>query len=152
MTTATVEFPAGVSFYRAKDLAVCMRWPDPEGGLNLQSLQAWLEENCAPGTDADVIEDGMSGAILTVVLRPPTSYGVPDTRTTGRRFRLVRHHDVSGVSGIGVVAHGVEWPDGSVSMRWFVPGIPSSFANWDSIEAVEQVHGHHGRTEVEWID
>jgi hypothetical protein len=81
-----------------------------------------------------------------------TATVVADTRTTGRRFRLVRHQDVSGVSGTGVVAHGVEWPDGTVSMRWAVPGLPPSFANWESLEAILAVHGHQGKTEVEWID
>lgn len=69
-----------------------------------------------------------------------------------RRFRLVRHEDVSKVSGVGVVAHGVEWPDGTVSMRWIIPGLPSGFANWESVEAVLAVHGHRGKTDVEWID
>lgn len=152
MTATAVEFPDGVSFYRAKDLEVWLRWPKPEGGLALQSLQSWLDDNCGPGTDADVITDSMSGAIITVVLQPPTSYSVPDHRTAARRFRLLRHEDVSGVSGTGVVAHGVEWPDGTVSLRWSVPGLPPSFANWECLEAILTVHGHQGKTEVEWID
>lgn len=78
--------------------------------------------------------------------------GTSNGAVAARRFRLVRHEDVSGVSGVGVVAHGAQWPDGTVSMRWMVPGLPSSFATWDDIEAVENVHGHHGKTEVEWID
>lgn len=72
--------------------------------------------------------------------------------TTGRRFRLFRHEDVSGVSGVGVVAHGVQFPDGTVAMRWATPGLPPSGAFWDSIEAVEAVHGHSGKTVVEWVD
>jgi len=147
--TAVAEFPAGVSFYRAKDLDVWLRWPNPEGGVSVQSLQSWLEDNCAFGVDADVIEDRMSGAIITVVLRGSESFSGP---VVARRFRLIRHEDVSGVSGTGVVAHGVQWPDGAVSMRWGVPGLDPSYANWDSIEAVERVHGHQGKTDVEWID
>jgi hypothetical protein len=72
--------------------------------------------------------------------------------TTGRLFRLVRHHDVSGVSGTGVVLHGVQWPDGSVSGRWAVPGLPPSSGHWDRIEDVERLHGHQGQTVVEWVD
>lgn len=71
---------------------------------------------------------------------------------TGRRFRLWRHEDVSGVSGVGVVAHGVQWPDGTVAVRWATPELPPSTAVWEGIEAVERVHGHGGKTEVEWID
>lgn len=66
------------------------------------------------------------------------------------RFQLARHVDPSGVSGLGVVAHGVQWPDGTVSLRW--AGVDAAFANWDSIEAVERIHGHGGLTVVEWID
>lgn len=69
-----------------------------------------------------------------------------------RRFRLVRHHDVSGVSGIGAVAWGIEWPDGTVTIRWCVPDKPASTVNWDNIEAVQTIHGHNGLTELEWID
>lgn len=72
--------------------------------------------------------------------------------TTSRRFRLVRHRDPSGVSGVGVVAHGVQWPDGSVGMRWMIPGLPSSHATWDDIAHVVAIHGHQGATEVEWVD
>jgi hypothetical protein len=72
--------------------------------------------------------------------------------TSARRFRLVRYEDVSGVSGIGVVAHGVQWPDGTCALRWAVPGLDPSTAHWESIEAIGRTHGHHGKTEVEWID
>lgn len=67
-----------------------------------------------------------------------------------RCFQLVRFKDPSGVSGTGVVAYGVEWPDKTVSLRW--QGADPAFANWGSIEAVERVHGHGGLTVVEWID
>ena len=67
-----------------------------------------------------------------------------------RRFRLRRTVDVSGVSGTGIVAEGVEFTDGSVAMRW--PGESPSTAVWPSIEAVIAIHGHGGTTTVEWLD
>lgn len=67
-----------------------------------------------------------------------------------RRFELFRHVDKSGVSGTGVVAEGVEWSDGSVSMRWL--GEDPAFANWSGLQGVINVHGHNGATEVRWID
>jgi hypothetical protein len=73
-------------------------------------------------------------------------------KVTGRRFRLIRHEDVSQVSGVGVVAHGVQFPDGPCALRWSTPGMPPSTAVWESIEAIEAVHGHQGKTEVDWID
>lgn len=147
----TCQLPDGAKFSRNDAGDVMVDWRTPENWEQSQSLDGWLQDNCVPGTEAQVIENG-AGEICLVDLQPPTSYGVPDTRTCARRFRLVRHQDVSGVSGTGVVAHGVEWPDGTVSMRWSVPGLPAAFANWDGIEAIMQVHGHEGATEVEWID
>ena len=67
-----------------------------------------------------------------------------------RRFQLFRKTDPSGVSGTGIVAMGVQWPDSTVSLRWLGPD--AAFANWQSIEAVERIHGHGGQTVVEWYD
>lgn len=67
-----------------------------------------------------------------------------------RRFRLVRHEDVSGVSGTGPVAEGAVWSDGRVAVHW-TSDAPATTV-WDDIESVERVHGHGGRTVVEWID
>lgn len=39
-------------------------------------------------------------------------------RSTARRFHLVRAEDVSGTSGVGTVAEGVEWSNGWVSLHW----------------------------------
>ncbi len=67
-----------------------------------------------------------------------------------RRFQLVRIVDVSGVSGTGVVADGIEWPDGTVVIRW--RGSVPSTACWASTKAAMTVHGHNGATVLEWID
>lgn len=67
-----------------------------------------------------------------------------------KRFYLLRREDETGVSGTGIVALGVQFPDGRCVMRWLTN--PSSFGVYDSIEDVEKIHGHGGRTVVEWID
>jgi len=67
-----------------------------------------------------------------------------------RLFELYRHRDVTGKSGTGVVAHGAQWPDGTVSVRW--AGATASFSNWDSLDVLVAVHGHEGATEVRWLD
>ena len=83
-----------------------------------------------------------------------------------RRFELHRDTDVSGVSGTGVVADGVEFPDqltvrfddgqhltlpaGWVRLTW--RGESSSTALWPSVGDVEKVHGHNGATRVVWVD
>uniref|UniRef100_UPI001F45F49A hypothetical protein n=1 Tax=Streptomyces sp. NRRL F-5135 TaxID=1463858 RepID=UPI001F45F49A len=67
-----------------------------------------------------------------------------------RRFHLQRNHDVTGVSGTGIVAHGVLWPDGTVSVRW--AGDRPSTVAWDRIADAEHVHGHGGHTVIVWDD
>lgn len=68
---------------------------------------------------------------------------------TLKTFRLVRTEDVSGVSGTGTVAMGVVFPDGHAAMRWTV-GDHRSTVTWDSVESIEAVHGHGGRTTIQW--
>jgi len=69
---------------------------------------------------------------------------------SSRRFRLIRHHDVSGVSGTGPVAEGVQFTDGAVALRWY--GDYPTTTVWDAIESVIAIHGHAGATEIEWLD
>lgn len=70
--------------------------------------------------------------------------------TTARRFVLVRHTDFGGVSGTGIVADGCEFPNGKVAVAW--RGKRPSVAIYDSMLAVEDVHGHKGATEVRFVD
>lgn len=72
-----------------------------------------------------------------------------------RRFKLVRKVDVSGISGTGVVAEGIEFSDGVVALRWLSLGLdhPTSVVFHDNgIESVERIHGHAGATTVRWED
>jgi hypothetical protein len=67
-----------------------------------------------------------------------------------RRFQLIRHIDESGVSGTGIVAEGVEFSNGWAAMTWLTQY--SSIAFYPSMEYVQQIHGHGGKTEVHWLD
>ncbi|MFJ4418300.1 hypothetical protein [Streptomyces sp. NPDC088925] len=69
---------------------------------------------------------------------------------SSRRFHLQRHRDITGVSGTGIVALGVLWPDGTASVRWL--GDRPSTVFWDSMDDAEAVHGHGGATEIVWDD
>lgn len=69
------------------------------------------------------------------------------------RFTLVRDVDLTGVSGTGVVAEGVQFTDGRVATRWLPPlRGPAQTCVWDSLEHVLMVHGHSGTTRLVWID
>jgi hypothetical protein len=67
-----------------------------------------------------------------------------------RRFHLERDEDISGVSGTGDVAEGVEFDDGVTVIRWRGPD--RSTVVWDGMEAARRVHGHDGRTRFEYDD
>lgn len=66
-----------------------------------------------------------------------------------RTFHLIRSHDVSGVSGTGVVAEGVVFTGGVVVVRWLSKQ-PSTnvYAN---VEDVLRIHGHEGSTKIEFL-
>lgn len=63
-----------------------------------------------------------------------------------RAFRLYRIEDVSGVSGTGIVAQGVEFDDGTAALRWLTEY--RSTVLYDSLDTLEKIHGHDGRTVV----
>lgn len=67
-----------------------------------------------------------------------------------RRFYLQRVRDVTGISGTGRVADGVEFPDGTCVVRW--RGDTPSTVVWPNAGAVERIHGHGGSTLVVWVD
>jgi hypothetical protein len=69
-----------------------------------------------------------------------------------RTFRLVRTVDVSGVSGTGDVAEGVEFSDGTVALRWLSQWPTSVVFHDRGIEAVEAIHGHGGATRIVYDD
>lgn len=65
-----------------------------------------------------------------------------------RTFKIVRREDVSGVSGTGLVAEGVQFHDGQVVVSWF--GRFHTLEIAPSMEDVEAIHGHGGRTFIVW--
>ena len=75
-----------------------------------------------------------------------------------RPFALVRTEDPSGVSGCGVVAAGVIWPDRRAAMLWGTrppagQGLPvRQVTLWDDIAEVERIHGHNGATRLSCRD
>jgi hypothetical protein len=67
-----------------------------------------------------------------------------------RLFLMVRDEDVTGVSGTGVVAEGVEFTDGTTVIRWRTESGPQSTVVWDVLADARKVHGHDGRTRFEF--
>lgn len=68
-----------------------------------------------------------------------------------RRFVLQRDVDVSGVSGTGVVAEGVQFSDDTAVVRW-IAGDHRSTVVWADVASLEAIHGHGGATRIVWLD
>ena len=67
-----------------------------------------------------------------------------------RTFTLIRTEDLTGVSGTGAVAEGVEFGDGRCVLSWMTR--IRSMAIYESIEDLILIHGHEGLTEVVFND
>lgn len=65
-------------------------------------------------------------------------------------FTLVRDVDVSGVSGTGVVAEGIEFSSGVVALMWLSQWPTSVVFHERGMDSVEAIHGHNGATRIVW--
>lgn len=74
-------------------------------------------------------------------------------------FTFVRNEDITGISGTGAVAQGVEFDDGTVVVRWFElnedspnykRGVRATTVVFPNITAVMALHGHMGATQLIW--
>jgi hypothetical protein len=64
-------------------------------------------------------------------------------------FELRREEDETGVSGTGVVAHGVIFESGQCVMSWRTEH--TSIAVYESIEKIIAIHGHDGKTKAHQV-
>ena len=76
-----------------------------------------------------------------------------------RRFLLQRIEDESGVSGSGFVAEGIQFTDGLCALTWrYVNGKRVAIGDWSSVavypslDKLNRIHGHGGKTLVRFID
>src|SRR5688572_3581819 len=67
-----------------------------------------------------------------------------------KTFIVYRIEDVSGVSGTGVIAEGVEFHDKQVAVSWF--GKHQIVEVCRDIETWLAVHGHAGKTRLDWYE
>lgn len=67
-----------------------------------------------------------------------------------RRFLLNRKEDVSGVSSVGLVAEGVQFSEGKCVLVWRTEH--KSTAIYENVSDLIAIHGHNGKTVIEWID
>ena len=70
------------------------------------------------------------------------------THSRPRTFKIVRFEDVSGVSGVGVVAEGCLFHDGQAVLSWF--GRHHTIEVAPDIQDIIAIHGHGGKTKLIW--
>lgn len=61
-------------------------------------------------------------------------------------FWLNRLRDVSGTSGVGIVAEGVQFSNGTCAITW--KSRIKTVCIFQSLQEVEAIHGHDGATEI----
>lgn len=73
-----------------------------------------------------------------------------------RRGLVIRSKDVTGISGLGVIAEFTVFSDGATVWRWLggPPQDQPKFEFYDKpgIDPFVQISGHGGNTEIVWID
>jgi len=67
-----------------------------------------------------------------------------------KRFNLNRIEDETGTSGVGVIAEGIVFTDGTTVLRWL--SAHPSIVVYGSFTDMETIHSHGGKTEVIWRD
>lgn len=67
-----------------------------------------------------------------------------------RLFVLERTEDESGVSGVGIVAEGVEFTNGTCSLSWLTNA--HLVGVYPNIKELERIHGHGGKAKVVFIN
>ncbi|MEU6191341.1 hypothetical protein [Nocardia sp. NPDC047038] len=74
----------------------------------------------------------------------------PSGESPTRRWELHRKTELTGESAVAVLAHGVEFPDGTAAMR--TSGFPAITTALESTSHAEILDGYHDRTRVIWTD
>ena len=70
-------------------------------------------------------------------------------QSNAKIFVLERTEDISGTSGVGVVAEGVEFSNGTCVLHWISQ--LESIEICANMHVVDAIHGHEGRTKVRYL-
>ncbi|NML55331.1 hypothetical protein HHL19_16295 [Streptomyces sp. R302] len=101
-----------------------------------------------PCIDGDHCGESAHCPPITTAPSLDSALPLPDIQF-GRPFVLVRDVDVSGVSGTGIVANGIEFPDGHAAIHWTGSRWPTTTPH-SCMESVTDIHSHEGATRVVW--
>lgn len=135
--------PCGKGLEKDQLYSVVGVWSDGGGieEVELDTGVAWFAERFELAPEVSVRNNGVEKAY-----KPMES----THKTLMRRFILRRHADVSGISGTGIVAEGVLFSTGYCAMTWLGPLTSLTF--FHSPEVLINIHGHGGKTVMEFLD
>ncbi|MGW1870952.1 hypothetical protein ACWCPS_36105 [Streptomyces mauvecolor] len=118
--------------------------------LSFTAHEVKVEASASVFVPLDRLEEVFAGMRDTALQHATLGHRERGMTELPRRFHLLRHHDVSGISGTGVVALDVRWPDGTASVRRL--GEQPSVVLWDRGGIADAEHVHAGATEFVWLD
>ncbi len=123
------------------------------GGLNpveaLAIIEGWNPRTLA-GEGRETATSAYSKLTKIVSEVEARKYYIGQLHKGMRRFFLDRKEDETGVSGAGIVAYGVQWLNGEMVLHW--PSRGGTTAFYKSADQLIDIHGHDGKTVIEWID
>jgi len=65
-----------------------------------------------------------------------------------KQFELVRIEDVSGISGTGIIAEGIQFSNGVCVLNWLTEH--SSLGIYQSADELCAIHCHEGKSYIKW--
>jgi hypothetical protein len=71
-------------------------------------------------------------------------------KTRMRRFLVIRNQEVSDIPNSDVIAEGTVFSDGMSVIRWLRE--PCSMSVFNTVDDVLAVHGHEGKTQLQFVD
>jgi hypothetical protein len=83
-------------------------------------------------------------------VQEPTEERVHEPDPKFKRFFLKRKQDISGVSGVGYVAEGIQFSNGVCVLQWTTE--TASLGIYHSHIELIHIHGHLGLTQIEFLD
>jgi len=105
----------------------------------------WVVENQSHGSFSDL--DG----IKTIYGYDPVTrfvFAEDDPNWQPKTFYLQRDRDVTGNSGTGIVAEGVEFSNRWCILNWLVK--PYSEFWYPTVQHIDNIHSHGGLTQIIW--
>lgn len=140
---------SGVQFYVGGQFRG--RWPvyntkkRKHGGRSFRA-ERWFDVKAEALREASRLNDEVAGKEAKTLESASSTAKLSKMR----RFVLERTRDLTGTSGTGIVAEGVQFSNGQVVIHWISQ--LEAINVYGNAVVLETLHGHGGGTVVRWLD